>query len=98
MPEKRKDMALVVLTCIFFYGFLLWAVLKPADAQSASERRPLAAPPTASWDAGFSGAFMGDFEEYALDQFPLRDKLRTVKALTALDAFKQKDNNGVYLR
>ena len=48
MPEKRKDMALVVLTCIFLYGFLLWAVLKPVDAQSASERRPLAAPPAAS--------------------------------------------------
>ncbi len=98
MPEKRKDMALVVLTCIFLYGFLLWAVLKPVDAQSASERRPLAAPPTASWDAVFSGAYMTDFEEYALDQFPLRDKLRTVKALTALCAFRQKDNNGVYLR
>ena len=69
MPEKRKDMALVVLTCIFFYGFLLWAVLKPADAQSASERRPLAAPPTASWDAVFSGAFMGDFEEKKLSGY-----------------------------
>ena len=98
MPEKRKDMALVVLTCIFLYGFLLWAVLKPVDAQSASERRPLAAPPTASWDAVFSGAYMTDFEEYALDQFPLRDKLRTVKALTALYSFRQKDNNGVYLQ
>ncbi len=98
MPEKRKDMALVVLTCLFMYGFLLWAVLKPVDAQSASERRPLAAPPAASWDAVFSGDFMADFEEYALDQFPLRDKLRTVKALTALCAFRQKDNNGVYLQ
>ncbi len=97
MPEKRKDMALVALTCIFLYGFLLWAVLKPVDAQSVSERRPLAAPPAASWDAVFSGAFMADFEEYALDQFPLRDTLRTVKALTALYAFRQKDNNGVYL-
>ena len=97
MPEKRKDMALVALTCIFLYGFLLWALLKPVDAQSVSERRPLAAPPAASWDAVFSGAFMADFEEYALDQFPLRDKLRTGKALTALYIFRQKDNNGVYL-
>lgn len=98
MPEKRKDMALVVLTCIFLYGFLLWAVLKPVDAESVSERRPLAAPPAVSWDAVVSGAFMADFEEYALDQFPLRDRLRTVKALTSLYAFRQKDNNGVYLR
>ncbi len=97
MPEKRKDMALVALTCIFLYGFLLWAVLKPVDAQSVSERRPLAAPPAASWDTVCSGVFMADFEEYALDQFPLRDTLRTVKALTALYAFRQKDNNEVYL-
>ena len=98
MPQKRKDMALVALTCIFLYGFLLWALLKPVDAQSASERRPLATPPAAGWDAVVSGKFMADFEEYALDQFPLRDKLRTVKALTALYAFRQKDNNGVYLQ
>ncbi len=98
MPEKWKDMALVALTCLFLYGFLLWAVLKPVDTQSASERRPLATPPAASWDAVISGAFMADFEECALDQFPLRDKFRTVKALTALYAFRQKDNNGVYLQ
>ena len=97
MPEKRKDMALVALTCVFLYGFLLWAVIKPVDAQSVSERRPLAVPPAASWDAVFSGTFMTDFEEYAMDQFPLRDGLRTVKALTSLYAFRQKDNNGVYL-
>ncbi len=98
MPEKRKNMALVALTCIFLYGFLLWAAIKPVDAQSVSERRPLASPPAASWDAVFSGRFMTDFEEYALDQFPLRDGLRTVKALTSLYAFRQKDNNGVYLQ
>ncbi len=97
MPEKRKNMALVALTCVFLYGFLLWAVIKPVDAQSVSERRPLAVPPAASWDAVFSGMFMTDFEEYAMDQFPLRDGLRTVKALTSLYAFRQKDNNGVYL-
>ena len=41
---------------------------------------------------------MSDFEGYALDQFPLRDEWRTLKALNRLYVYRQKDNNGVYIK
>lgn len=40
---------------------------------------------------------MSDFEKYALDGFPFRDSMRTVKVLAAKSVFGRQDNNGVYL-
>jgi hypothetical protein len=40
---------------------------------------------------------MSKFESYALDQFPLRDKFRSIKALNATYVFNQKDNNDLYV-
>lgn len=40
---------------------------------------------------------MSGYEDYATDQFPLREQFRTLKALMGLYVFGQKDNNGVYL-
>ena len=40
---------------------------------------------------------MGKFEDYTLDQFPLRDAFRTLKANIQLKVFGQKDNNNIYV-
>ncbi|MBO5317072.1 MAG: hypothetical protein J6A74_01355 [Oscillospiraceae bacterium] len=40
---------------------------------------------------------MTDFESYTLDQFPLRDSFRTLKALFHNYVMQQKDNNGIYM-
>ena len=40
---------------------------------------------------------MTDFESYTLDQFPLRDGFRRLKAAVLLDMLREKDNNGIYL-
>ena len=40
---------------------------------------------------------MSNFESYTLDQFPLRDKFRTLKALVALNVFNQSANNDIYV-
>ena len=98
MAEKIRNIVLVVMTAFFLFGFSLWSLLKPADKESVSERRPLAAFPAVSMKSVSSGAFMTDFEKYSLDQFPLRDRFRTLKALTALHILGQKDNNGIYIR
>ena len=97
MLVKRKNIALVVLTAVFLGGFMLWSMLKPADAESVSERRPLAAFPALSAETVASGEFMSGFESYALDQFPLRDQFRSLKAFTVFYIFGQKDNNKIYL-
>ena len=81
----------------------LWAVLtlfawfQPAKANSDAERRPLAQMPEISVNSLLSGSFMADFEDYTLDQFPLRDSFRTLKSLFHRHILGQKDNNGIYL-
>lgn len=98
MSVKLKNIALIVMTAVFLCGFLLWGILKPTDTESVSERRPLAAFPTFNGETVFSGSFMTDFEKYTLDQFPLRDQFRTVKAVTAFYILGQKDNNDIYIK
>ena len=43
-----------------------------------------------------SGNYMSEFETYALDQFPLREAMRQLKAQVQYYLLRQKDNNGVY--
>ena len=97
MLVKRENTALVVMTAVFLGGFMLWSILKPADAESVSERRPLAAFPALSAASVSSGEFMSGFETYALDQFPLRDQFRGLKAFTVFYIFGQQDNNKIYI-
>lgn len=82
---------------------LLWAALtafawfSPARDLSEAERRPLAQAPELSADALLSGRYMADFEEFSLDQFPLRDAFRTIKSLFHFNVLNQSDNNGIYI-
>ncbi len=81
----------------------LWTVLTafawfgPRQAVSDSERRPLAQMPQITADSLLKGTFMKDFESFSLDQFPLRDDFRTLKALLHSYVLGQKDNNGIYI-
>jgi len=73
------------------------AWLWPADAASDSERRELAQFPEISSEKLLDGSFMTDFEDYTLDQFPLRDSFRKLKAGVHYYVLGQRDNNGIYL-
>jgi len=82
---------------------LLWAVLTaaawfaPAKDISEAERRPLAQAPALTVDSLLDGSFMSDFEDFSLDQFPLRDTFRTIKSLFHFYGLNQSDNNDIYL-
>lgn len=97
MTEKTKNKIVVLSAAVFFLGFFIWCLLKPADDISDSERRPLAAMPSFSVSSVMSGKFMQDFESYAMDQFPLRTGFRTLKSFAALYLFGQQDVDGIYL-
>ncbi len=81
----------------------IWAVVTlcgwflPDQAASEAERRELEQFPTVSVTTLTDGSFMSDFESYALDQFPLRDEFRKIKALFHYNALGQKDNNDIYI-
>ena len=89
------------------FGFaalvLLWAGLSlalwfgPREDYTNSERRPLAQMPEITGNTLFSGKFSTDFEDFTLDQFPLRDTFRKVKSLFHYNVLNQSDNNGIYL-
>jgi hypothetical protein len=83
------------------FGFSLWSILKPRDEFSDSERRALAEMPVFSLESVLNEntdeSFMRLFEKYSLDQFPLRDTFRRLKAMAAYYVFNRKDNNGIYL-
>lgn len=94
--KKIRAVGALALTAVWL-GLAAGAWLRPADAVSRTERRPLAQMPKFSANALLSGDFVESFEEYTLDQFPLRETFRTVKALVHRYGLRQKDNNGIYI-
>lgn len=98
MSTKLKNITLVCMTAFFLFGFFIWCIVKPTTLESRSERRLLKTFPACNEQTILSGAFMDEFEDYALDQFPLRDDFRSLKALTSFYVLRQKDNNGIYIK
>lgn len=97
MNRKIKDALTIGIAAAFVFVFALWGICKSDDAVSESERRPLKQFPTLNVEEVLSGRFQSNFESYTLDQFPLRDEFRTLKALAVRDLFREKDNNGIYV-
>lgn len=94
--KKSKSVIVVIVACVFVFGFLICGILLPDEDVSETERRRLTKIPEISVNSVLSGKFMTDFEAYALDQFPLRDNFRKLKSIVARDVMFQKDNNGYY--
>ena len=87
----------VIIFAVLMLGLSAFAVLKPRTEYSESERRKLTAFPKFTLSSFESGSFAKNFETASLDQFPLRDKFRTVKALAQYKLFGFSDNNGIYI-
>lgn len=69
----------------------------PEKEISDAERRKLTKFPTFSLSSVASGSFMDKFEDYTMDQFPLRDAFRTAKSLFHTCVLQQKDNHDIYI-
>ena len=94
--KKIRNILTLALSGLFLAGFLLAAILTPDRTDSLSERRKLAQRPALRASAVADGTYMTAFEKYSLDQFPLRDSFRALKAFFSGDILRQLDNNGVY--
>lgn len=97
MREKTKNIVIICIMTMFFLGSFLFAWIKEADEFSDRERRLLKQFPEVSWEQVASGRFMTGFESYALDQFPFRDNLRTLKTVSEIYVFGKKDYHGIYI-
>ncbi len=86
-----------IAVAVLWLGLCAFAWVKRPEATSDSERRQLAQFPSVTGQSLLSGKFMADFEEYTLDQFPLRDGFRRVKALFHYNILGQRDNNDIII-
>ena len=94
--KKVRLFGFAALTALWL-ALILGAWFGPTHDVSDSERRKLAQMPEISADSIFSGKFMTAFEDFTLDQFPLRDTFRQLKARFHYDVLRQGDNNGIYV-
>lgn len=95
--KLKQGMFPIIIIGLLWCTLILGNLLTPQKEISSTERRKLRLFPTLTADSVLSGRFMSDYEEYALDQFILRDSFRTLKAQAVFKVFRQKDNNGIYL-
>ena len=96
MQKKIRTVGVIAIVAV-------WAVLAafswfgPRTEISEAERRPLAQMPEIKAETLLNGKFMSQFEDFALDQFPLRDTFRQIKSLFHYYVLGQKDNNDIYI-
>lgn len=93
---KRKPLLSLLVIGAAWLAVSISCLVSPAKESSESERRKLAQFPQISLKTIVSGTFMQKFETYTLDQFPLRDQFRTLKAVTSYYVLGQRDTNGLY--
>jgi hypothetical protein len=95
--KKVMHYATTVLFILILAGFGAALFLKVPSLLSISERRELEQIPKVTAKSILDGTFMTDFEDALLDQFPLRDSFRRMKALFLFGIFREKDSHGIYI-
>ena len=97
MTNKIRGIGVGILAAIWLLlaGFSWFG----ADTEfSDTERRPLAQMPELNAQSINDRSFMTKFEEYTLDQFPLRETFRQAKALFHFYGLMQSDKEGLYVQ
>lgn len=97
MSKKKQRIfgCVLVLALWLLLAAGLW--LGPRQDISQWERRKLEQLPSLSAQSVLDGRFMGKFESFCQDQFPLRDTFRRIKAGFGYGVLRKLDNNGIYL-
>ena len=96
MMKKVRVFGFAALIALWL-ALVLGAWFGPTHDISDSERRKLAQMPEFTMDSILSGKFMSKFEDFTLDQFPLRDTFRRLKARFHYEVLQQGDNNDIYV-
>lgn len=94
---KKQPIIVTSVMAAVLLGLSVSAWIREPELFSDSERRELELFPDLSVESVMDGTFMSDFEAYTLDQFPLRESFRRLKARLVFDVFQQKDNNEIYV-
>ncbi len=98
MNEKTKNKIITIGFIAILFSFLLANILKKDQAVSISERRKLAQFPTITLENIVNGKTFQEIDKYTVDQFISRDSFRSIKSIWSNYIFRQKDNNGLFLK
>lgn len=93
-----KEKITIVLFLSIIYGFFLLNFLMKDEELSLAERRHLKQFPEITVSNIINGSVFKEFETYTLDQFPLRNQFRNLKANVEYSVFQKLDNNGIYVK
>ncbi len=94
--NKKYSAFISILFCLFIFGFGIAQFVAADKEFSEQENRFLTQFKAPTFETLKSGKFMEDFEDYIIDQFPLRDQWIQLKAWCEKTMGKQ-ENNSVYL-
>ena len=94
---KKEAKFTVLLLAAVFLGFSVWCWINPSKEYSETERRKLSQFPKLRIETVVEGKFMTEFEKYSLDQFPMRDQFRSLKAWVSGNILRKSDNNDIYM-
>ncbi len=97
MSNNTKNKIVTLVFSVMLMGVFIVLLFKPASEYSQSERRKLTQFPEFSVQSIFDGSFFSEFADYTVDQFPLREQFRKIKAFSMYNVFQQKDNNDIYV-
>ena len=96
MTKKVRIFGFAALATLWL-ALIIGAWFGPTHEISDSERRKLAQMPEITVENILNGKFMTKFEDFTLDQFPLRDTFRQLKAMVHYNVLHQGDNNDIYV-
>ena len=85
----------LIITALIIASLSVGSIAVPDKEFSEAENRTLASAPSFSVSTLLNGELAGQFENYAADQFPFRNKWAAFKA-SAERISGKKENNGVY--
>jgi len=97
MSDKVKNLSLIAIFMSCIVGVFFVNLILKDETVSSSERRKLTQFPNVSYSNIMNGSFMDQFNDYAVDQFILRDDFRSIKSLIEFKVFGKKDNNNLYV-
>ena len=98
MSEKTRNKIIVIGFVSILFIFFIANIVKKDEQISLTERRKLAQFPTITFKSIKSGKISEDIDKYTVDQFIFRDSFRSIKSFWSKNLYRQKDNNGLFLK
>ena len=98
MKEKTKNKVVVFTFILILFAILIANIAKKDEEISMTERRKLTQFPKITFEKIVNGKTSEELDNYTVDQFIFRDTFRSIKSFWSNYIYRQKDNNGLFLK